>query len=78
MKELLAEIERAGALEKWNLTVIPQFSMDLVTWSVAGIKELNNAEVSQDGVPNGFTRRTWKIEGSMPRMYLRLQVLFDD
>jgi hypothetical protein len=61
-----------------NLTVIPQFSMDLVTWGVAGIMELNTAEVSQDGVPNGFTRRTWKIEGSMPRLYLRLQVEYDD
>ena len=61
-----------------NLTVIPQFSMDLVTWGVAGITELNTAEVSQDGVPIGFTRRTWKVEGSMPRMYVRLQVEYDD
>ena len=61
-----------------NLTAIPQFSVDLVTWGVAGITELDTAEVSQDGVPSGFTRRTWKIEGSMPQMYLRWRVKYGD
>ena len=61
-----------------NLAVIPQFSMDLATWGVAGITELDTTEVSQEGVPTGFTRRTWKIEGSMPQMYLRWRVEYDD
>jgi hypothetical protein len=60
-----------------NLTVFPQSSVDLATWGVAGITELDTAEVSQDGVPTGFTRRTWKTEGSMPQMYMRLRVEYD-
>ena len=61
-----------------NLTVIPECSGDLTTWSAAGIAELVITDVSQEGVPSGFTRRTWKIEGFMPKMYMRLRVEYND
>jgi hypothetical protein len=61
-----------------NLTVIPEFSADLTTWNAAGITELVIAAVSQEGVPSGFTRRTWEIPGVMPRLFLRWQITDGD
>lgn len=55
-----------------NLIMTPEFSADLSTWNVVTSPELTG--VSQDGVPEGFTRRAWKIEASMPSVFLRWQV----
>jgi len=57
-----------------NLTVIPEFSADLTTWIAEGITELVIADVSQDGVPLGFARRTWELQGGMPGLFLRWQI----
>jgi hypothetical protein len=61
-----------------NLTVIPEFSADLTTWAAEGITELVIADVSQDGVPLGFTRRTWELQGVMPGLFLRWQVTYSE
>ena len=59
-----------------NLIVTPEFSVDLTTWNKVAGPELNG--VSQDGVPAGFTRRAWMIEGNMPGIFLRWQVVEDN
>jgi hypothetical protein len=61
-----------------NLTVIPEFSADLTTWAAEGITELIIADVSQDGVALGFTRRTWELQGVMPGLFLRWQVTYSE
>jgi hypothetical protein len=61
-----------------GVILTPEISVNLATWNAAGITELVVSDVSQDGVPTGFTRRIWEIQGSMPRLFLRWQAEVDD
>lgn len=59
------------------LSVTPLTAANLSSaWSGDGISELS--EVSQLGVPEGFTRRTWEIPAPAPnhKLFLRLEVIY--
>lgn len=60
-----------------SLTVNPQISTDLrAAWSGNGITEVQ--EVDQSGVPSGFRRRSWQVEGVAPStLFIRLGVSYE-
>jgi len=61
-----------------GVIVTPEISLNLATWNSSGITELILSNVSQEGVPTGFTRRTWEVQGRMPKLFLRWQAQVDD
>ena len=60
-----------------DLSITPMVSSNLKAWSPEAV-ELSSSEVSQEGVPAGFERRSWEVSTADSHLFIRMQVTHDD